>query len=117
GGERVEVFAQGVGAMCEDFKQFQIKTSSVSSKSKWWAEKGYEAQMRAFVQALRTGQTPAVTVRDGVRATLGCLQMLEAARTGQPCALDVDAALLAPPAAGTEESTAHAERKAYTHVV
>jgi predicted dehydrogenase/threonine dehydrogenase-like Zn-dependent dehydrogenase len=117
GGERVEVFAQGVGAMCEDFKQFQLKTGSISSKAKWWAEKGYDAQMRAFIQALRTGQAPAVTVRDGARATLGCLQMLEAARTGQPCALNVDAALLAPPAAGIEESTANAERKAYTHSV
>lgn len=121
GGERVEVFAQGVGAVCEDFKEFQLKTGSVSKKTKWWAEKGYDAQMLSFVKALREGVQPAVTVRDGIRATVGCLQMLEAARTGQPCALDIDAVLLTPPAAevATEvvESTAHEQRKVFAHSV
>jgi predicted dehydrogenase/threonine dehydrogenase-like Zn-dependent dehydrogenase len=91
GGERVEVFAQGLGAMSEDFKQFQLKTGTVSQKSKWWAEKGYDAQMHAFISALRENRTPAVTIIDGVRATLGCLRMLEAARTGHPCDIDVQA--------------------------
>lgn len=102
GGERVEVFAQGVGAMSEDFKQFKLKTGLVTQKSKWWAEKGYDAQMRSFVSALRGNTAPAVTVVDGVRATLGCLKMLEAARLGQPCALDVHGFLTAKPAPAPE---------------
>ena len=119
GGERVEVYAQGVGAVCEDFKRFQLKTGSVSTKTQWWADKGYDAQMQSFVKALRDGATPAVTVRDGIRATVGCLQMLEAARTRQPCALDINAVLLAPPAAETAtdvvESTAHEHPKVFAH--
>jgi predicted dehydrogenase/threonine dehydrogenase-like Zn-dependent dehydrogenase len=106
GGERVEVFAQGVGAMSEDFKQLKIKTGTVSQQSKWWAEKGYDAQMQAFIGALRGNRQPAITVLDGVRATLGCLKMLEAARTGQPCALDVEKFLAPQPEEPSEPKPA-----------
>jgi polar amino acid transport system substrate-binding protein len=81
GGERVEVFAQGVGAMTEDFKRLTISGKVRSARSRWFAEKGYAAQMRAFLDGVREGKPPEVTVRDGARATLACLRMLEAART------------------------------------
>jgi hypothetical protein len=44
--------------MCEDFKQFQLKTGSVSSKSKWWAEKGYDAQMQALFMPCAQASRP-----------------------------------------------------------
>jgi predicted dehydrogenase len=40
GGERVEVFAQGVGAFTEDFKQLTLKTGSISTSKKYFADKG-----------------------------------------------------------------------------
>jgi hypothetical protein len=54
------------------------------------AEKGYEAQMKSFFSALRLGKSPDITVRDGVRSTLGCLRMLQSAREHTPCSLDLD---------------------------
>src|SRR5207237_4892273 len=62
GGERVEVFAPGLGGHAEDFKQVVVKTGMVSKRSSWFAEKGYAAQMEAFFESLRNGAPPAVTV-------------------------------------------------------
>ena len=88
GGERVEVFAEGIGAMSEDFKRVTVSTATRRSNRRWFAAKGYGDQMEAFCAALAQGAHPAVTVRDGARATLGCLRMLDAAR-GQT-AVDID---------------------------
>jgi predicted dehydrogenase len=54
-----------------------------------WPDKGYAAQLADFVEAIREGRDPAVTVRDGTRATVVCLAMMESAKTGAPVALDV----------------------------
>lgn len=93
GGERVEVFAQGLGVSTEDFKRLTIKTNLSRTRSRWWAEKGYAAQLESFIEGIRKGVEPSVTVRDGARATIGCLRMLESARSLSPLAIDLDAAL------------------------
>jgi predicted dehydrogenase len=96
-GERVEAFATGLGASCEDFKQSIVRTGVVRKSSSWFAEKGYEAQMRAFFAALKNGKPPEITVRDGVRSTLACLRMLQSARENTPCAIDLEDFLASPP--------------------
>jgi predicted dehydrogenase/threonine dehydrogenase-like Zn-dependent dehydrogenase len=96
-GERVEVFAQGVGASTEDFRQLTLKTGLKRTSRRWFAAKGYVTQMQSFFAALREGRAPDVTVIDGARATLGCLSMLESARTFSTAAIDpVSAAAAAP---------------------
>jgi predicted dehydrogenase len=97
GGERLEAFTPGAGAAAEDFKQSILRTGVVRKNSSWFAEKGYEAQMRAFFSALQQGKPPDITVRDGVRSTLGCLCMLQSAREHRPCAIDIEAFLASPP--------------------
>jgi hypothetical protein len=89
----VEVFAQGIGGFSEDFKRVQIATGIRRSSSRIWAEKGYEAQLREFLSSLRDGRAAGVNLRDGVRATIGCLKMLESARTLAPCEFDLDSIL------------------------
>lgn len=93
GGERVEAFAPGLGAVAEDFKQSIVRTSMVSKSSSWFAEKGYAAQMQSFFAAIRNSQAPDITVRDGARATIGCLRMLDSARNLAPCPIELDAIL------------------------
>lgn len=90
GGERVEAFAQGVGVVSEDFKKLSIKTGVQRTRSRLWAEKGYAAQLESFVAAIRTGRPQEIDARDGARATIGCLRMLESARTLKPCTIDLD---------------------------
>jgi predicted dehydrogenase len=93
GGERVEVFAEGLGVAAEDFKHLTISTGVRRTKSKWFAEKGYRAQLDDFLRAIREGSPPEVTVRDGARATIGCLRMLESARDLEPKAIDLNTIL------------------------
>ncbi len=90
GGERVEAYAQGLGVMTENFKKLTVHGLISRTQTKLWAEKGYAAQLEAFVGGIRQGKSPEVNVRDGVRATLGCLKMLESARTLEPRTLDLD---------------------------
>src|SRR5436190_8899226 len=73
GGERVEVFAQGVGAWTEDFKRVTVNKGMRTGRSRMWPEKGYAEQMADFAASIRQGRAPSVTVYDGARATLGCL--------------------------------------------
>jgi predicted dehydrogenase/threonine dehydrogenase-like Zn-dependent dehydrogenase len=94
GGERVEVFAPSLGAFAEDFKKFTAQTSVVQKRSTFFAEKGYAEQMKAFFEALRDGKAPAVTARDGTRATLGCIRMLESAKERAVKEINVDTTLL-----------------------
>src|ERR1700674_5905109 len=68
-GERVEVFAQGVGAVVEDFKHLKIQTTLRRTSSRLWSEKGYKAQLESFVNGIRKGEPPEITARDGARAT------------------------------------------------
>jgi len=90
GGERLEAFTAGTGATAEDFKQSIIRTGVIRKSSSWFSEKGYEAQMRAFFAAVKQGEPSHITVRDGVRSTLGCLRMLQSAREHAPCAIDIE---------------------------
>lgn len=92
-GEHVEVFAQGIGVTTEDFKRLTVNAATRSTRSRWSAEKGYAAQMEAFLKGIRTGHQPEVTVRDGARATIVCLRLLQSARTSSPCAIDLVAVL------------------------
>jgi predicted dehydrogenase len=82
GGERVEVFAPGIGAMAEDFKSFTAAGGLRRTSRRWFAEKGYEAQLKAFLDAVRTGRPSPVSVQDGARSTVVCLKLMESARRG-----------------------------------
>ena len=90
GGERVEAFAAGGAVVCENFKRTTTMGAVKRSTSRWFAEKGYAAQMEAFLAAVREGRAAPVTVRDGARATLGCLRMLESARDHASVPVDLD---------------------------
>ncbi len=83
-GERVEVFAQGLGVVTEDFRSLSLNTDVRRANSSWWAKKGYRAQLEAFLDGLRGNTSPEVTVKDGARATIVCLRMLESARLQSP---------------------------------
>jgi predicted dehydrogenase len=93
GGERVEVFTEGLGMASENFKNLTVQAGMRRSRSMMFAEKGYQAQLHGFLDGIRHGKPPAVTVRDGARATLGCLRMLESAKDGTPRDIGLDALL------------------------
>jgi predicted dehydrogenase len=89
-GERIEVFAQGLGLITEDFKNLSISTDVRTADSSWWAKKGYRAQLEAFLDNVRGSTVPEVSVRDGARATIVCLRMLESARMLSPMEITLE---------------------------
>jgi len=93
GGERVEAFTPGMALMTENFKRIEVVSDTTITRSSWFPKKGYLAQMQDFVEAIRTGRPPAVTVQDGARATVGCLKILESARRSETCAIDLGSIL------------------------
>ncbi len=92
-GERVEVYAPGAAAWTQDFKTLAIQNTLSRKQSRWFADKGYEQQMRRFLEGLQCGRAPEVTVLDGARATIGCLCMLESAKSGRVVAMDLRSVL------------------------
>jgi len=90
GGERVEVYATGLGVMVADFNRLEVNASRRRARSVWWPKKGHDAQLKSFITRIQEGREPEVTVRDGARATIVCLRMLESARKSSPCAIDLD---------------------------
>ncbi|MFN2481789.1 MAG: Gfo/Idh/MocA family protein, partial [Pyrinomonadaceae bacterium] len=92
-GERVEAFAEGLGLATEDFKRLAIKKGTLSARSRWWGEKGYAAQLESFVKSMREGRAPEVTVLDGARATIGCLALMDSARSSEPREIDLAAVM------------------------
>ncbi|KAF0180519.1 MAG: oxidoreductase domain-containing protein [Nitrospirae bacterium] len=89
-GEKVEVFAQGVSVLSQDFKSLVVKKKKRDVRSKLFAAKGYQEQLQSFVTSLKNGAETDVTVIDGTRATLGCLLMLESVRTGNAQEFNLD---------------------------
>jgi predicted dehydrogenase len=92
-GERVEAFASGLRLSTENFKALSTQSGGWRHHRRLFPEKGYAAQFDAFVSAVRQGTSPAVTVRDGARATIGCLRLLEACRTRSTQAIELENAL------------------------
>jgi len=91
--ERVDAFAPGIAIEVEDFKRLTTSAGLRKKRSQIWPEKGYGAQWTSVIENLRAGKAPDVTVIDGIRSTLGCLKMLEAARTSKPASIDLTAIL------------------------
>lgn len=89
GGELVEVYAAGITATCEDFKHLRIDGAGKRRVSRWFPQKGYDAQFKDFFASIDEGREPSVTGVDGARATLVCLKMLEAARERRPCDVEL----------------------------
>lgn len=92
-GERVEVFAKGITSLVQDFKRFKSVSNFKHTKSTLWAHKGYEAQLSSFFQSISRGESPDITVRDGARATVVCVEMLRSAQTLTSREINLDALL------------------------
>jgi hypothetical protein len=92
-GERVEVFAPGLAVAVENFKKISVQGQTLRTRKRWLPEKGYAAQIKALIEDLREGRQPAITARDGARATVVCRRLLESARQRVPCAIDLDSVL------------------------
>ena len=90
GRERVDAFASGISVVCEDFRILKRSQGLRRRRTHWWPVKGYLEQLTDFISSVQAGHEPAVSVRDGARATLGCLKMLESAQESKSLVIDLD---------------------------
>lgn len=95
GGERVEIFLDGLGISSEDFKELTTKAKARSRSKAMFANKGYYEQLQSFIRSIENGNLPEVTVRDGTWATLICVRMLESAKSRSTVSLDLTKELYA----------------------
>jgi predicted dehydrogenase len=92
-GERVEAFASGIRASTENFMKMSAASGLWRRHRRLFPEKGYGAQLDAFLASVKGGTEPPVTVVDGARATIGCLRLLDACRTRTVQSIDLEGAL------------------------
>jgi len=95
GGEQLEAFAPGISAVSENFKRLKVIAGARTSQNFWFPKKGYSAQMRSFLDAIRNGTPCDPSVDDGVRATVCCLRILQSATKLEPCPIDLQSVVQA----------------------
>jgi len=90
--ERVEVFGGGAVAILEDFRRLELTRHGrrTVTRSRWRQDKGHQAEMRAFIDAVR-GTTAAAPIafEQIVGSTLATLRLQNACQTGQPQAVEL----------------------------
>jgi len=83
--EYLEIFQGGSVTTLEDFRKLRtIKNGKCKRFKTWRQDKGHEAGLRIFLEAVRTGSEPPICLNEliGVTLTTFCIQ--ESMRTGQP---------------------------------
>jgi predicted dehydrogenase/threonine dehydrogenase-like Zn-dependent dehydrogenase len=91
GGERLEAFAPAITVSTENFTRLQVAGGKPSKF--WFPKKGHATQMEFFIKSIRSGSQPLVTAKDGARATLCCLRILESAQKSAVCEIDLDSVI------------------------
>ena len=84
--ERLEVFGDGVTGVIEDFHRLELVRGSRRKVHRNWLsqDKGHQAELAAFVEAVRHGGPGPVPFEDYLLTTLCTFQAVESLRTGQP---------------------------------
>jgi polar amino acid transport system substrate-binding protein len=83
--ERCEVFADGSVAVLDDFRTGLFVRNGREERLKGGAQdKGHADEIRAFVDAVRTGAPAPIALDSLVATTLACFAAVESLRTGAP---------------------------------
>jgi predicted dehydrogenase len=79
--ERIEIFADGAVIVIDDFKRLILEGFKGKSIKLRRADKGHYNELIEFSKAIRGEKSTAVTVEDGVRATVCSFKILEALKS------------------------------------
>ncbi len=93
--ERLEVFFEGATAVIDDFRRLECLREGRRTVHRAWLghDKGHRAELSTFVETVRSGDPPPVSLRECLLTTLCTLRAVESLRTGE--LLSVDPTLLA----------------------
>lgn len=87
GKERLEAFRGGGTFMLDDFRHLTWHGAGRGDVRNRRGDKGHDAELDAWLGALRGERQLEVDHRDGIRATLCCLAIVESARQREPIPL------------------------------
>jgi predicted dehydrogenase len=84
--ERVEAFGGGSVAILEDFRRLELVRGGRKevTRARWAQDKGHQAEMQAFVNALRAKTPSPISFEQIVGSTLATLRLQNSCQTGQP---------------------------------
>jgi predicted dehydrogenase len=108
--ERLEVFGGASVAILDDFRRLELVRNGQEkiSRARWKQDKGHQAEMRAFAEAVQGKIPPPISFEQIVGSTLTTLRLQNACQTGQSLEVDVRrfiASSLREPSTLQEQST------------
>lgn len=83
GKERVEVFAGGMTGVIDDFRRAEVWRGGKNEEWKGKPDKGHQAELAAFVEAVRTGSESPIPLPDLAASSLAALRAVDALRSGR----------------------------------
>ncbi|MBI3651523.1 MAG: bi-domain-containing oxidoreductase [Acidobacteria bacterium] len=89
--ERVEIFGDRVVAVLDDFKSAEIHNGKKTVKLGGGAQqKGHAEEIAAFLAAASGKQDAPIALASLAATSLACLAIIESAKTGTACAIDLN---------------------------
>lgn len=83
--ERFEIHRQGLSIVIEDFRKAECYRAGKVSRVKWATrDKGHRAEVRAFLEAVRTGAPTPIPEEESLRSTALTLAAARSMREGRP---------------------------------
>jgi predicted dehydrogenase/threonine dehydrogenase-like Zn-dependent dehydrogenase len=89
--ERVEVFGGGSVGILDDFRRLELVRNGRKQivRARWGQDKGHQAEMQAFVDALMGKIPPPVPLEQVVGSTLATLRLQNSCQIGQPLTVEL----------------------------
>ena len=85
GKEYLEIFQGGTVSTLEDFRILRIAKNGKNKRYKAWAQdKGHDAELHAFLGAVRSGSAAPICIDETIAVTLTTFCIQESLRTGLP---------------------------------
>lgn len=93
--ERLEVFGGGTAAVLEDFRRLELirRGRKEVVRSRWRQDKGHEAELRAFLDAIKDGTRTPIPVSEIVTTTLTTFAIKASLASALPATVDASAVL------------------------
>jgi predicted dehydrogenase len=85
--ERVEVFGDGRVYVIEDFRSGLAVRGGASKARKMTQDKGQADELRALVNAIKSGGDSPIPLEESVATSLACIRAVESLRSGMPISL------------------------------
>ena len=87
--ERIELFGDGKAVLIDDFRSAAAYVKGrMKTRRRWVQEKGFQGELDAFIQTIRSGRAAPVPFSEIYAITLATFKTLESIRSGRPLSIE-----------------------------